>query len=416
MKIDRRKFLIGGGAGAGLILAWALWPRTYAPNLAAGPGETIFNAFLKIGSDGRVIVAVPQAEVGQGVYTSLPQILADELGADWNTVAVEPAPLNPIYANHLIEDGLMITGGSTSVRAFEQRLREAGAAARSLMMQAAAERWDADWATLDTAGGHVIGPSGRLSFAELADEAYSFDLPRHLPMRGGPNNRLTGQPLPRIDVPAKVDGSAMFAADVRLPGMVYASVRQGPGGNSRLLEIDEAAAERVAGVLSVVSNPSWVAAVASNWWAANRAVEALSPRFKVSGPLPSSGSIAAALGQAMEGEATTVHSVGLAPNAALETLTATARLTGDRLEVWAPTQAPGLARSAAARAAGLAEARVTVYQTLVGSGYGRKLETTAIEQAVTIAQAVRRPVQLVWSRVEESLHDSFRPPARATLS
>src|SRR3954447_17861150 len=167
--INRRTLLIGGGAGAGLLLAWRLWPRLYAPNLRAAPGETVFNAFLKIGTDGRVIVAVPQTELGQGVWTSLPQILADELGADWRTVAVEPAPLSPLYANQLLAEqaandselpsflrgagrwsardfatrnGLTITGGSTSVRAFEASLREAGAGARALLSLAAAARWN----------------------------------------------------------------------------------------------------------------------------------------------------------------------------------------------------------------------------------------------------------------------------------
>jgi isoquinoline 1-oxidoreductase beta subunit len=438
MRVSRRGLLIGGGAGAGLLVAWALWPRSYPPNLSAAPGETLFNAYLKIGIDGRVIVAVPQAEIGQGVYTSLPQILADELGADWRTVAVEAAPLSPIYANQLLADltgsKLMMTGGSTSIRAFERPMREAGAAARALLMKAAAERWGADWATLDTAGGFVLNGPERLSFASLAEEAAGLEVPDELPVRGGPNNRLVGQSLPRIDLPAKVDGSAQFTGDVRLPDMIYASVRQGPRGNSRLAEVDREAAEAVSGVVAVFEHPRWAAAVASNWWAANRGVEALRPQFETSAA-PDSGGIEAALGRAMEGEVSSVfeqgdaaaalqgsrafrahYSAGLAPNAPLETLTATARRTGDRLEIWAPTQAPGLARAAAARAAGLPEGQVTIYPMLIGSGYGRKLEMAAIEQAAIMAIKLDRPVQLVWSRIEESLQDTFRPAARATIS
>src|SRR5687768_8313575 len=185
--ISRRTILVGGGVGAGLVLAWSLWPRSYEPNLRAAPGEIPFNAFLKIARDGRVIVAVPQAELGQGVYTSLPQILADELGADWRTVSVEPAPINPLYANQLLAEeaasaGLpsafqgiarwaaheyatrstfMLTGGSSSIRAFEPRMREAGAAARALLSMAAAERWGADWERLDTVGGFVVNGGER---------------------------------------------------------------------------------------------------------------------------------------------------------------------------------------------------------------------------------------------------------------
>ena len=202
--ISRRSLLIGGGAGVGLLLAWRLWPRSYAPNLRAAPGEVLFNAYLKIGTDGRVVVAVPQAELGQGVWTSLPQILADELGADWRTVAVEPAPLSPLYANQLLaeqaandselpgflrgvgrwsaqdfatREALMITGGSTSVRAFEAPLREAGSGARALLSMAAARRWNVDWESLDTHDGFVWRGGDRLAFAELAEEAAGLALP-----------------------------------------------------------------------------------------------------------------------------------------------------------------------------------------------------------------------------------------------
>ncbi len=461
-RISRRTLLVGGGAGLGLLIAWGLWPRDYEPNLRAGPGETLFNAFLKIGRDGRVIVAVPQAEIGQGVYTSLPQILADELGADWRTVSVEPAPLSPLYANQLLAEeaaggtlpsafqgigrwaakeyatrtALMLTGGSSSIRGFEARMREAGGAARALLSKAAAERWDADWETLDTAGGFVVGGNRKLSFAELAEAAADQELPENLPVRGGLQNRLVGQSLPRLDLPSKVDGSAPFAADIRLPDMVYASVRQGPIGDSRLAGLDRAAAERLPGVLRTFQTERWAGAAATNWWAANRAVEAMNPRFEVRGPTVSSASIAQKLDQALRGgEPTRFHekgeaegllaggdvirtdySAGPAPNAPIETLTATARISDGRLEVWAPTQAPGFARAAAARATGMSEARVTVYPTLIGSGYGRKLETTAIEQAVHMALEMKRPVQLVWSRVEEIIQDSFRPPARASLA
>ncbi|HEX8257971.1 MAG TPA: molybdopterin cofactor-binding domain-containing protein [Allosphingosinicella sp.] len=460
--IDRRTLLIGGGVGAGLLIAWAVWPRSYSPNLRAAPGETVFNAFLKIGNDGRVVVAVPQAELGQGVYTSLPQILADELGADWNTVAVEPAPLGPLYANtflageesaeglpsslqsvarwaaqeHATRTALMITGGSTSIRAFETPYREAGAAARALLSKAAAERWGVDWEMLDTRGGFVVDGERKLSFGELAEAAARQELPADLPVRGGLEGRLVGEELPRLDLPSKVDGSARFAGDVRLPDMVFASVRQGPFGATRLLRADRAAADRIPGVLATFENPGWVGAAATNWWAANRAVEAMRPVFETRGGLAGSADIRAALSSAMEsGESVRAFSrgeigaafglvpgfraryfAGLAPNAPLETLTATARLGGGRLEIWAPTQAPSFARAAAARAAGLAEGQVTVYPMLVGGGYGRKLETEAIEQATAMAVRMKRPVQLVWSRIEETMQDSFRPPAYAAMS
>jgi isoquinoline 1-oxidoreductase beta subunit len=442
----------------GLAIAWSLWPRSYEPNLRAAPGESLFNAFLKIGRDGRVVVAVPQAELGQGVYTSLPQILADELGADWRSVSVEPAPISPLYANHLLgeelgggeapsllqgfsrwkageyatRNAIMLTGGSSSVRAFEPRLREAGAAGRALLSMAAAERWGMEWEQLDTANGFVFQGDKRIPFAELAESASERNLPKRLPVRGSTQNRLVGQPLPRLDVPAKLDGTALFAGDVRLPNQVYASVRSGPGGDARLVRADVAAANRIPGVVAAFREERWAGAAATNWWLADRAIRAMNPVFQTRGALATDATISNALtGQAGSrlfergdpdaafAEGATLeaaYSVSPAPSAAPETLTATARLTGSRLEVWAPTQALSLARAAAARAAGLAEAQVTVYPTLVGGGYGRKLETIAIEQAVIMATRMKRPVQLVWSRAEESIQDGFRAPARALLA
>ena len=187
--IDRRTLLVGGGIGVGLIVAIAAWPRHLASELATRKGEHAFGHYLKIGTDGRVTVAVPQAETGQGVWTALPQIVADELGAAWETVAVEPAPLDPVYANSLAEDEgwsskpLRITAGSTSVRAFEQPLRDAGAMARALLIAAAADRWNVDAGECDTADGLVLHQGKTLTFAELAEDAAGYRTPSSPPRR-----------------------------------------------------------------------------------------------------------------------------------------------------------------------------------------------------------------------------------------
>jgi isoquinoline 1-oxidoreductase beta subunit len=458
--ISRRTVLVGGGAGLGLVLAWTLWPRTYSPNLRAGEGEALFNAFLKIGRDGRVTVAVPQTELGQGSWTALPQILADELGADWRTVAVEAAPISPLYANLLlaeaaaddsalpaafginrwaareyaVRDALMVTGGSTSVRAFEAPLREAGAGARALLSLEAAARWGTDWEELDTHDGFVWRGDQRLPFAALAEAAAGRTLPANLPVRGGTENRLAGEALPRLDIPSKIDGTAMFAGDIRLRDMVYAAVRGAPPG-SRRIAMNWDAADSVPGTLKVIENPEWTAVVAVNGWAAGKALDALNPRYEMPEG-PSDRGITDALGHALDsGAATRIHSAGEpdgpfpgtaridalylagpAPSAPIEPLVATARLEGDRLEIWAPTQAPGLARAAAARATGMPEGRVTLYPTLAGGGYGRKLEAEAIAQAAVIAVKIERPVQLTWPRIQEIQRDTFRPPAAARMS
>lgn len=456
--VSRRRLLVGGAAGVGLVVGWVLWPRDYGVNLTAAEGETILGPWLKIGADGVVTVAVPQAETGQGVFTALPQIVADELGADWRTVAVEPAPINPLYANdvaasvlfdaalgplpeplrrrHVQAATLMLTGGSTSVRAFEGELRQAGAAARVLLCKAAARRWGGDWQACTTADGFVALGGQRERFGALAADAAGETLPGgDLPLRSGEDKRLTGEPLPRLDAPAKVDGSANFAGDIRLPGMVFAAIRQGPIGDSRLVRVDRAAADRIRGVSAVIENPRWVAAVAETWWAANRALDALAPRFETTSALVDTAFIDAALDAALDGDGTRMahvgdlaaafkdaqvvtadYRVGAALHAAIEPTTATAAWRDGRLSLWMPTQAPALARAAAARVLGIGEERVVLHPTIAGGSFGAALEHQVAEQAALLAQRLQKPVQLTWSRSETCLHDRYRPPAAARMT
>ena len=443
--ITRRNLLIGGGAGIGLVVAWAAWPRVARPNLIANPGEHVFNGFVKIGTDGHVTVAVPQAEMGQGVYTTLPQIVADELGADWRTIAVEAAPLGDIYANDLYmrENGPggffadtpdIVTGGSTSVRGFEARLRDAGAAARALLCLAAAKRWDADWTACDTAQGFVLRGDDRMRFGEVAAEAAGLEVPKNVAWRSDRDDRLTGQSLPRLDLPAKVDGTVNYAADIRLPDMVFAAIAMGPIGKATFKSADKAAANRISGVLDVVQTDRWIAAVATNWWAASRAIEAMRPQFASQGPVPGNRHIDAALdaafengtriasagdvGAAFKGQAIVKaeYRVGLAPHAAIEPMAATAQIEGGRLQLWIGTQVPGLAAKAAADAIGMAVDRVTVHPMMIGGSFGRKFETEIAGQVAILADRLKRPVQLVWSREEDMRHDRFRPAAAARMA
>jgi isoquinoline 1-oxidoreductase subunit beta len=444
--LTRRTMLIGGGAGVGLIVAWAAWPRVDRPNLTANPGEHIFNGFVKIGIDGHVTVAVPQVEMGQGVYTTLPQIVADELGADWRTIAVEAAPHNAIYGNDLFarENGdasvlgsnapVMITGGSTSVRGFEARLRDAGAAARALLCLAASNRWDADWKACDTSAGFVIRGDDRMRFGEVAAEAAALTVPDDIAWRADRDNRLTGQSLPRLDLPAKVDGTVNYAADIRLPDMVFASIAQGPLGKTRLKSVDKAAANRIAGVLSVVETEHWVAAVATNWWAADRAVQAMRAQFTTEGQVPGNRHIDAALDAAFESGARVAsagdvgaafrgaqivkaeYRIGLAAHAAIEPVAATAQIENGRMQLWIGTQVPGLAATAAANAIGMSEDRVTVHPMMIGGSFGRRLEVDIAAQVAVLADRLKRPVQLMLSRDEDMRHDRFRPAAAARMA
>ncbi|WP_420137904.1 molybdopterin cofactor-binding domain-containing protein [Sphingomonas sp.] len=456
---DRRTLLIGGGLGVGLLLGWELWPREYSPNVAALPGETVLGAFLKIDTAGRVTVIVPQAEMGQGIWTALPQALADELGADWRQIAVEPAPISPLYANRLIagdygaahvphflrgigswaarewatRHALMITAGSTSVRAFEPSFREAGALARALLSMAAGKRLGVDWQACDTEAGFVVRGDDRFRFGELAAEAATFKPPVKAPLRRPGEGNISGKSMPRVDLPAKVDGTARFAGDVRLPNMLYASVRHGPIDGSRLVAQDMAAADKVWGVTGVVRGEGWIAALANNWWAADRAIDAMHPRFESEGALIDSGAIGRALDAALgaggktvakagnpdeilagSGLIEAVYDVPVQAHATIEPLVATARADRERLEIWMPTQAPGLARAAISAATGIEN--VVIYPALVGGGFGRKLEHDAAIQAAVLAVQAKRPVQVMWSRTEELRRGRHGAPARARLT
>jgi isoquinoline 1-oxidoreductase beta subunit len=457
----RRAFLVGGGLGVGLLLAWEFWPREYRPNLALGPGETALGAFLKIDTAGRVTVIVPQAELGQGIWTALAQVLADELGADWRQVGVEPAPVNPLYANRLLpkewaeeaapawardmadwaaerwatDHALMVTAGSTSVRAFEGPFRAAGATARALLCMAAGKRVGADWRACDTEEGFVTRGADRFRFGELAVEAAGFTPPSMPPLRRPGEGGIAGEPLSRLDAPAKIDGTLRYAGDVRLPGMVYAAIRHGPAGDSRLAGQDMAVADGIAGVVGVVRAARWIAVLAQTGWAAERALERMVPRFATAGALADSAamgrSLDAALGSggtrlvtqgqpsspiAGPGTLSATYDIAFAAHAALEPLTATARVSGDRLEVWMPSQAPGLHGDAIARATGYAASAVVLYPTPAGGGFGHKLEGQAGVEAALLAIEAKRPVQLTWSRGEDLRAGFPMPPAKAQLS
>lgn len=460
---DRRTLLVGTGASAGLLLAWAAWPRHYRPNLNAAQNETVFNAFLKIDRSGQIIVIVPQAELGQGVTTLLPQILADELGADWRTVGVQSAPVSPLYANRLLarewlandwtrlaggvgdwavdqyatRRALMLTGAGTSVPMFHDAYRDAGSAARVLLCKAAAARWDVAWESCDISDGIITDGGNRtLKIGEVAAEAAAFDLPEILPYRQAQADRLAGQALPRLDTPSKIDGSHNFAADIRLPDMVFASIRQGPIGDARLESVDEAAARRVTGFLKLVRQERWVAAVATNWWAANKALDLADPVFDLAGaPLSSDhiekaleGALATSSGKrlfargdvgSLSDNANLVASeyrVEPGLHLALEPMCATARVTEDAVEVWMATQAPGLARAAVADALGMAEGAVTLYPLHAGGSFGRKMDFEAGVQAALIAREMKRPVQLLWSRLEDVIQDRPSAPAHARMA
>jgi isoquinoline 1-oxidoreductase beta subunit len=426
LKIDRRTVLIGGGAGVGLVVAFALWPRRPNSDLGLEKGESAFGNFIKIARDGRITVAVPQAETGQGVWTALPQIIADELGADWESIAVEPGPLTRAYANPLAkEEGWpedsRITAESTSVRAFEPVLRHAAAVARSLLVGAAADRWNVEPDKCEAADGLVMNGGRSFTFGELAEEAADRSAPRNPPLRSSTKGRLIGQPLPRLDGPAKADGSWRFAADVRLPDMLFASVRMAPPGG-RLRGYAHDAIAGVPGIRHVAARDGWLAVVGETWWAAERGIKTADPKFSGARTAPDMRRTfeqALASGDADEwfsrgdydrtvrGSRPLAATYYAAPSqhSGLEPLSAAARVNGGDVEIWAATQAPSF----------LVEDRA-LYPLPPGEPAGRAMEADAVPIAVELARQLKRPVQVLLSQSSSQSHDRVAPGAIARMT
>ena len=426
MRIDRRTLLIGGGAGVGLVVAFSLWPHHWKSELVAAKGEETFGNFIKIARDGRITVAVPQVETGQGIWTALPQIVADELGAAWETIGVEPAPLSKAFANSLAEEegwpkGIRITANSTSVRAFEQPLREAAATARAMLVGAAADRWNIDPSECDTADGFVINGVRTFTFGELAEEAAGRSPPSNAPLKQTTKGRLIGQPLQRLDAPAKADGSWRFAGDVRLPGMLFASVRMAPPGG-KLEGYSKSAIAAAPGVRHVSSNDRWIAVVADSWWQSERALKAADPKFRGA---RTPADLRPLFDQALaEGSAKDWFSTGdydgatrgsrplaatyyVAPSQhlGLEPVTATAHSANGKAALWAATQAPGFGKRDA-----------TFYPMPPGEPAGRAMEADAAPIAIALSRAVGRPVQVVLSQSSSQNHDRVSPGALARMT
>jgi isoquinoline 1-oxidoreductase beta subunit len=470
MAVTRRGMLIGALAGGGLAVGYLLRPRHFPLPLSPAKGETAFDAWIKIDDEGVVTVAVPQLEMGQGITTLIPQIVAEELGADWRKVAVEPAPSSGWYPNVALaarwanlwmpfwpglaatsdssiarrwaEDEMFnVTADGTSLAAYEAPARAAAASVRALLAQAAAKRWDVDWDKCEASKGFISHGNKRLPFGALADEAAGFDPPDPPILRAKPSRELAanappGAPhYPRLDLPSKVDGSHIFAGDVRLPGMLHAAIRHGPIGDSQLSNFDKAGAKGVIGLVGVVKGKRWIAAVARDWWAAERALTQMQPQW-IAHQRADSTKIEAALDKALHhGDATRLFTAGdpdetlaghyqlalrydVAPglHATLETASATARFSEGKLELWAATQAPEAARRAAAAAVGLKRRDVVLYPMPAGGSFDRRLENDHVVEAAVIAKRIGQPVQLTWSRWQEHVAGIPRAPVSAVLA
>lgn len=469
--VSRRQLLVGAAAAGGLLIAWTLWPRSWRSPLMAAEGEAEFGGWLVIGRDGVVTIAVPQLEMGQGVGTLLAQVAAVELGADWRQVGIEPTPPSGHFANLPLaaewaplwsryagtnaepDDWLVerfarshdfdATAAGTSLAAYELPLRQAAASARDMLTRVAAERWDVMPEECEVAEGFVMHGKNRLSFGALVDEAAELDPPDPAPLRPFaaaeepiPGEAEASTSFPRLDLPSKVDGSHLFAADIRLPGMVYASIRHGPIGLPEVFRFNAAAAAGMPGFVRVVKSKRWVAAVAQSWWIADQALSKMQVHFSGSGALQQVV-LESEIERAVENRedlaerVTTIgdpdsmlakpamvrrYDVMPAVHAPLETATATARFDNGRLELWIASQAPAAARNAAAKAIGIAPDDVVLYPVSAGGSFDARLENRHAIEVAQIAAEVGRPVQLTWSRAQDLQAVPPRAPVSAELA
>ncbi|MRX11232.1 molybdopterin-dependent oxidoreductase [Pseudoduganella sp. FT25W] len=482
---SRRRFIMGGVAVTGaLVVGWGVMPPRQRLNgthpLPLAGDSVALNGWVGIGKDGSVTVAMPRSEMGQGVHTALPMLVAEELDVPLSAVRLVQAPIDKIFGNIAMlrdglpfhpddtgrlkstvswvvgkvarELGLIITGGSSSVKDAWEPMREAGATARAMLVAAAAAEWSARVADCRTEGGHVVHADGRrLAYGALADKAVHAQ-PGEVRLKSPEEFKLIGHPQPRRDTPSKVNGTAIFGIDARPQGLVYAAVRMSPVIGGTVAGVNSAAALKMPGVLKVVDFSAaltgktgagaGVAVIARTYWQAKQAALALDINWN-DGPQAglSSAAIYADFAvkldkedgfayykagdmDAVEGKAAgvakSVKAEYRAPylaHAAMEPVNCTAQVKDGKVRVWAPTQSPGFAVDVAAKVGGVSADNVVLEVTMLGGGFGRRLDVDMVAQAVAIArQADGQPVQMIWSREDDTTHDVYRPAALARFS
>jgi isoquinoline 1-oxidoreductase beta subunit len=459
MNQTRRNFLkASAAAGGGLLISFYL-PSAISAKVPAAkkPAGALFspNIWLRIGSDDRITIIQNQIEMGQGVMTGMPMLVAEELDADWSKIRLEWAPADPAYGNPNLR-GAQLTAGSQSTRSYWRPLREAGATARAMLVTAAAQTWGVPESACSTEKGEVIhAASGRrLRYGALAEKAATLPVPTNVPQKSVKDFRLLGHSIPRLDVPEKVNGTAAFGLDVKRPNMLVARVLRCPVFGGKIASFDGSKAKAVSGVRAVVQigrdrngamDPFWgssrivadgIAVVAESFWAASKGLKALEVewdegpnaelssaeirrRFAEAAEKP--GAVAHSEGdsdRAIAGAAKKLEAVYEAPylaHATMEPMNCTAEVRPDGCDIWVSTQSQTAAQNAGVRVTGLPRSAVKVHTTYVGGGFGRRGEADYVAEAVALSKAVGRPVQLVWTREDDMQHDFYRPGAYIRL-
>jgi CO/xanthine dehydrogenase Mo-binding subunit len=424
---SRRAFLKATAAvGGGLMIGWV-------PEAGADQASLFVpNAFIRIDPAGKVTIISPAIEMGQGTYTSLPMLVAEELDIDLANVTVDHAPPDAKHYGNPLVFGVQMTGGSTSVRAFFLPLRQAGAAAREMLIQAAASSLKVEAASLSSEPGFVVhAASGRrVAYGDLVDAAAKLPVPADVKLKDPSQFRIIGTAAKRLDVSGKVDGTATYGIDTKLPGMKIATVAASPVFGGKVKGLDEAAALKVPGVQQVAKIDNAVAVFADHYWAAKTGLEAAAIEFD-DGPHAklTTADIVADMAKAAEkdgavarkdGDAagafakavTKVEATYEAPflaHATMEPINCTVHATADGCDVWVGTQVPVFAQMVVAKALNLPPEKVRIHNHLLGGGFGRRLEVDFIEQAARFAAQAKFPIKMVWSREEDIQHDMYRP-------
>jgi len=422
--LSRRAFVTTGlAAGAGLVIGF------YLPHGSTGSNTFAPNAYLKIGSDGKVTIVVARSEMGQGVRTALPMILAEELEADWKQIVIEQAGASTLF-------GDQTTGGSASVRTTWDPMRKAGAAAREMLITAAALNWAVPRAGCKAENSYVIHAASnrRSSYGELVSAASALPIPADPPLKQAKDYQIVGKSLPRVDTPSKIDGTAEFGIDVRRPGMKYAVLSRCPVIGGRFVSFDDKDSRKISGVRYVGKiSDSAIAVVADSVWGAMEGRRVLNVQWD-DGPNKdlNSAAIFDSLKRAT-GKPATLYSTGdvskvsgrriqasyqlpFMAHAPMEPGNCAADFRGSSCELWAPTQVPQDVRDAVAQATGLAPDQVKVNVTLMGGGFGRRLEHDYGVEAALVSKAANVPVKVIWTREDDMRNSTYRPASYHSLS
>ncbi|HEV8597996.1 MAG TPA: xanthine dehydrogenase family protein molybdopterin-binding subunit [Gemmatimonadales bacterium] len=431
----RREFLKAGAAFSGGLVIAIVAPGAgrLLPAQQPTPTATPFapNAFLRIESDDSITVLLAHSEMGQGIWTALPMLIAEELDADWTKLRVEHAPAAPAYAHTVF--GMQMTGGSTTTWTEFERYRQAGATARALLVEAAAQRFGVRPAECRTENGEVICGNRRARYGELAEAAAKLPAPKTVPLKDPKDWKLIGKPTRRLDTPEKITGRAQFGMDVRFEGMLTAVVAHPPVFGGKVRSFDASKAKAVPGVRTVVQVPSGVAVVAEHFWAAKLGRDALAIEWD-SGPgisldsvalrdqfsklagtkgvtAAQAGNVAGAFGSASR-TVEADYAVPYLAHAPMEPLNCTVRISRSKCEIWTGTQFQSLDQQIAARITGLKPEQVEIHTTFLGGGFGRRANPVSdfVSEAVQVAKAADAPVKTVWTR-EDDIHGGYYRPA-----